>query len=229
MGKKPDPDDLYRYLGFEVNPGRIKEFWNSDNEKKAYLNEVQERGGKLSVFDRDTSILNIKLMSSADKIISIIGNFLLIIAFFLPIYSINLGSKSISGSAISFFLNMPFIGSYAAWGSLSMILTVVVVSLILIACPAAGILNLLGLFNKKKGDRYLETVKKFSRFTFIPIVLYLILLFLLLFGGPQPFGSLGVEALGDSLNITALFTLTGIGFWLNIVGLAIAFAQSRGI
>lgn len=227
--KQPDPDAIYKYLGFEIHPGKIKDFWDSEEEKKKYVKGVQARGGQISVLDRDASIVNIRLMTSADKIVSIIGSIILIIAFFLPVYSIDVYGNNLSGSAISFFLNLPYVGSYALWGGTGMIFTLVVVSLILITCPVAGILNLIGLFNKNRGERYFTTVKKYSRFTIVPIVLYLILLVSLIFGGPQPFGSLGIENLGDSLNLVSLFTLTGFGFWLNVVGLAIGFAQSRGL
>jgi len=227
--KQQDPDALYKYIGFEINPGKIGNFWKSDEERKTYVKKVQARGGQLSVLDRDSSVLNAELMSKTDKIISIIGNVILILAFFLPVYSISLASGSLSGSGISFLLNLPFIGSYAAWGGGGMIFTLAIMVLIVISCPAVGVLNILGLLNKNKGERYLTTVKSYSRFTLIPIALYVLLIISLIFGGPQPFGSLGVESLGDSLNIVALFTLTGVGFWLNVVGLAIGFAQSRGI
>ncbi len=226
--KQPDPDDKFKYLGFEINPGKIGEFWQSDDERKKHLKRIQS-GTQLSVLDRELSLININLMSSADKIISYIGNIVLILAFFLPAYSIGLSGKTLSGSAISYFLNLPFIGAYAAWGGGAMILIVIVYGLLLLACPAAGILNIIGLLNKDKGDNYLETVKKYSRITFVPIALYVILLVSLLFGGPHPFGSLGVEAIGESLNFMAIFTVAGIGFWINIAGLSIAFAQSRGL
>jgi len=227
--KQPDPDDVFKYLGFEINPGKVQDFWKSEEERKKYLKDIKGRGGQLSVLDRESSLLNVQLMRSADKIISFIGNIILVIAFFLPVYSISLSGKSISGSAISFFLNLPFIGSYAAWGGANLIVPLIFFVLILLTCPAAGVVNIIGLLNKNKGEKYLQTVKKYSRFTFVPIVLYVILILTLVFGGPQPFGSLGVDDIGNSLNIISVFTMTGVGFWLNIAGLAIAFAQSRGL
>jgi hypothetical protein len=168
-------------------------------------------------------------MSSADRIISYIGSVLLVISFFLPVYSFEAGGKQISGSAFSFFANLGIAGGYASWGGGIMVLSLIIFALILIACPIAGVLNFLGLLNKGKGDDYLAAVKKNSRFLFIPIALYGVLILLLLIGSPQPFGSLGVSALGDSFGLGAIFTLTGVGFWLNIAGLAIGFAERRGI
>ncbi len=227
--KKPDSDAIYRYLGFDVYPGNVEDFWKSDDEKKRFVRQVKARDGQISILDRDTAILNIKSMTAVDKAVSIIGGAILILAFFLPVYSIDPSGRGISGSAISFFLNLPFIGSYAAWGGIAMILTIIIFSLLLLSCPVAGILNILGVLNKNKGDKYLETVKKFNRFTYIPILLYAVLFIILLFGGPHPFGSLGIDGIGESLSLLAIFTMTGVGFWLNIVGLILGFAQARGI
>jgi len=230
MGKKePDPDAIFRYLGFGISPGSIKEFWESEDEKKKYLKGVKARGARLSTLERETSMRNINLMTAADKIFSLIGGIILIIAFFFPVYSIDPGGKAISGSGISYLLNLPFIGSYASGGGIIMILIMIVFTLILLACPAAGVLNILGLFNKKKGDLYLETVKKYTRFTYVPIILYIVLIILLVTGAPHPFGSLGIKALGNNLGFGAIFTMAGCGFWLNVVGLLFGFAQSRGI
>ncbi len=227
--KKPDSDAIYRYLGFDIYPGNVEDFWKSDDEKKRFVRQVKARDGQISILDRDTAILNIKSMTAVDKAVSIIGGAILILAFFLPVYSIDPSGRGISGSAISFFLNLPFIGSYAASGGIVMILTMIIFALLLLSCPVAGALNILGVLNKNKGDKYLETVKKFNRFTYVPILLYALLFIILLFGGPHPFGSLGISGIGESLSLLAIFTMTGVGFWLNIVGLILGFAQARGI
>lgn len=227
--KKPDSDAIYKFLGFDVYPGKVKDFWKSDDEKKRFIGQIKARGGQISVLERDTALLNIKSMTIVDKAISLIGGAILILAFFLPVYSIDPSGRGISGSGISYFLNLPFIGSYAAWGGVIMVLTMIIFSLLLISCPVAGVLNILGVLNKNKGEKYLETVKKFNRFTYVPILLYAVLFIILIFGAPHPFGSLGVSGIGETLNLLAIFTLTGIGFWLNIVGLILGFAQARGI
>jgi hypothetical protein len=230
MGKKePDPDAIYRYLGFGIHPGKIKEFWDSDTEKKKYMKEVEARGGRPALLDRETSMRNANLMTGVDKTISLIGGIILVIAFFLPIYSIDPDGKAISGSGISYLLNLPFIISYAFADGIMMILAFFVFTLILLTCPAAGVLNILGILNRKQGDEYLTVVKKYNRFTYVPIFLFVILIVILVFGAPHPFGSLGISALGNSLNFASIFTLTGVGFWLYIAGLLFGFAQSRGI
>jgi hypothetical protein len=227
--QEPDTDDVIKYLGFGVHPGKIEEFWKSKDEEKQFRQEVEARGGRIGVLDRETAILNTNLMTSADKIIALIGSALLIISFFLPVYSFSIGDKMVSGSALSFFANLGTIGGYASWSGAVMILTTVIFGLMLVACPVAGVLNILGLLNKNRNDEYIVAVKKSSRIIFVPIALYGLLILFLIIGAPQPFGSLGVSALGESLGVGSIFTMTGIGFWLNIAGLAIGFAEGRGI
>ncbi len=227
--KEPENDDIIKYLGFGVHPGKIEEFWKTKDEEKSYRQQVVARGGQIAVLDREAAILNTRLMSRADKIISYLGSFFLIISFFLPAYSFMAGEKQISGSAISLFMNLGVAGGYAAWGGGVMILSLIVFTLYLISCPVVGVINLLGLMNKGQGDDYLQNVKQNSRFIFISIILLALLILLLLFGAPQPFGSLGISALGEAFGLGAIFTLTGFGFWLSIAGLAIVFAERRGI
>ncbi len=227
--KGPDPDGIYKYLGFDVHPGKIEEFWKSEEEKKLYLQDVKARGGQLFVLDRDSALLNVKLMRPADKIISLIGSILLIVSFFLPLYSFDYFGKTVSGNAISFFLNLPFIGGYASWSGIVMGITMLLVALFVLACPVAGVINILGLYNKNKGDQYFETVKKNGKIIFIPIFIFVALFVVLVVGAAQPFGSLGLNALGEDLGVGAIFQLTGFGFWLLIAGLIIGFAQNRGL
>lgn len=227
--QEPTDDDIIKYLGFDVHPGKIEEFWQNEDEKKRYLEEVKARGGKMDVLEREAALLNVKLMSPADKIISFIGSIMLVISFFLPIYSFEISGTRVSGSAISLFLNLPLIGGYAAWGGFIMEFALFLFILFIIACPVIGVLNILGLMNKYQGDDYLKTVKDKSRCVIIPIILLGLLILILLIGTPQPFGSLGVDAFGEQLNIGALFIMTGVGFWMNIAGLAIVFAERSGL
>jgi hypothetical protein len=230
--KQPNTDDIIRYLGYGVHPGKIGEFWSTEEEKKQYLQHVKAGGGQTSVLDRDSAILNVKLITGVDKIIGLIGSIMLIISFFMPVYSftINPGSnaaRDISGSAISFFINMPLIGGYASWGGGVMIWAMIVFAAILIACPIAGVFNIMGLMNKRQGEGYFQAVKDYSKYVYIPFYLYILLFVVLLFGTPHPFGSLGV--FGDDFNLSVIFRLTGIGFWMNIAGMAIVLAERRGL
>jgi hypothetical protein len=222
----PENDDFIKYLGFGVYPGKIEEFWTSDDEEKQYRQVVKARGGKVGVLQRETSILNTKLMSKVDRIISYIGSILLVVALFFTIYSLQIGDNHIYGSALSYLMNIGTIVGGASESGFILLLAWLVFTLILIACPVAGVINFLGLLNKAQGDEYLEAVKKNSRFLFIPMLLFSLFILLLLIGSPMP---RALSTLGSSFGFGAIFTMTGAGFWLLIAGLAIGFAERRGI
>jgi hypothetical protein len=212
-----------------VHPGKIGEFWKSEDEKKQYLARVRARGGQLGVLEREAAILNTRLMTGADKVIGIVGSVFLILSFFLPVYSFTMNERVISGSAISYFANLALIGGYASWGGGVMATAVAVFALILISCPVVGVLNLIGLLNKHKGDNYFHTYREYSKYVYIPFFLYLLLVIILIIGTPQPFGSLGIDAFGQNFNLSAIFRLTGFGFWLSVAGVAIVMAERRGL
>jgi hypothetical protein len=221
--KEPETDDIIKYLGYEIHPGKIGEFWKSDEEKKQYLQQVKAQGGQ-SVLDRETAILNARTMSLADKAISFFGSILLVIGLFFPIYSFEVDGRSVSGSALSYFANIGSVVGYASDSGFMMLVAFLLLTLILLACPVLGVLNIIGLINKKTGEEYLDIVKQKSRFLLIPLGLYLLLFLVLIIGGPSP-----VKSLGETINLGAIFTMTGLGFWLNISGLALVFAERRGI
>jgi hypothetical protein len=223
---KPENDEFIKFLGFGVYPGKIEEFWTSDDEEKQFRQVVKSRGGKLDVLARETSILNAKLMTNTDKIISYIGSLILVIALFFPIYSFQIGDRNVSGSALSYIGNIGTIIGGASESGFILILAFLVFTLFLIACPVAGVINFLGLMNKAQGDDYLEAVKKNSRFLFIPMALFALFILFLLIGSPMP---RDLSVLGVSFSFGAIFTMTGAGFWMLIAGLAIGFAERRGI
>ncbi len=51
--KEPDSEDIIKYLGYQVHPGKIGEFWQSEDEKKQYVKQVQARGGQMSALERE--------------------------------------------------------------------------------------------------------------------------------------------------------------------------------
>jgi hypothetical protein len=224
--KEPENDDIIKYLGFGVYPGKIEEFWASEDEEKQFRQVVKARDGKVGVLARETSILNTRLMSKADRIISYLGSLLLVVALFFPIYSFQIGENHVSGSALSYLINIGTVAGGASESGFILLLAFLIFTLILIACPVAGVINFLGLINKAQGDDYLEAVKKNSRFLFIPMGLFGLFILLLLIGSPMP---QGLSTLGSSFGFGAIFTMTGAGFWLLIAGLAIGFAERRGI
>ncbi len=81
-----DPDDRFRYIGFEVKPGKIGEFFKSEAEKKLLVDKVKakrEKGEKL----REHCTLTVERVAPYEKIVMTITSLVLIASLFLPWFS----------------------------------------------------------------------------------------------------------------------------------------------
>jgi hypothetical protein len=215
--EKSNADELrFNYLGFDYEPGKIKEFWSSDDEKQKFLKKIRDKGGKRASADRDFSVVNAGLLNKADKIIISIASIVMVLSLFLPYYSFQAFDKNISGIALGFIFNLGYVSNIAAWGSLIMQLTMVLAILLIFISPVVGIMNLLALNSGQTKSNYFAKVKAASKLNIYALSLYLLLFILLLTGQANPFGSLGIDALGEQLNFGSLIALAGFGFWANI-------------
>lgn len=219
MAKKNEinPEELrYNYLGFEVAPGKLKEFWDSDEEKKSYIDKIRERLKTTQVIERDFSVVNSRQMNKADRIIISIASVVMILSLLVPYYSFEAFGGKVSGSAISYLMNLGYISNFLAWGSLAMKLTLVFSVFMIFFSPIIGILNLMALNSNMKKANYFSRLKTMSRLNILAIFLYIALFALAASGQLNPFGSLGIEALGESFTLMSVISMVGVSMWLNI-------------
>jgi hypothetical protein len=215
--EKINPEELrYNYLGFDVVPGKIKEFWASEEEKKQYIEKVRAAAGTSHVIERDFSMVNAKLLNKADRIIISLASALMLLSLFLPYYNFMAFGDTVRGSAIGLLFNISYIGNFVAWGSLVMKLTLILAVIMIIISPLVGVVNLIALNTGLKGQRYFERLKKAGKLNIVALALYLLLFILVMTGQSNPFGSLGIEALGDRFTFLSLINLTSFSLWLNI-------------
>jgi len=83
-----DPEKRFRYVGFEVHPGKIKDLFKSEAEKEKLVEQVREkrkssRGSRL----RDKTTFDVPRLAGYEKIILTITSLLLIVSLFLPWFS----------------------------------------------------------------------------------------------------------------------------------------------
>lgn len=215
--EKINPEDLrYNYLGFEVMPGKIKEFWASEEEKKQYIEKIRATAGTSHAIERDFSMVNAKLLNKADRIIISLASVLMLVTLFLPYYNFTAYGETIRGSAIGLLFHIGYVGNIVAWGSFIMKLTLILGVVMIIFSPVVGIVNLVALNTGLKGPRYFERLKSAGKLNIVALALYLLLFILVMTGQQNPFGSLGIEALGDRFTFLSLINLTSFGLWLNI-------------
>jgi len=214
---KIKPEELrYNYLGFEYEPGKLKEFWASEDEKKKFVDKIRGRLGKPRAIERDFSVINANLMNRADRIIISIASILMIISLFLPYYHFDAFGSSVMGSPVSYFLNLGYISNFVAWGDLVIKLVFGLSIIMIIVSPAIGIINLMALNTGMTKPNYFARLKNIGKLNILALLLYLVLFILFALGHTNPFGSLGIEALGDNLSFGSLIGLASFSMWLNI-------------
>ncbi len=217
MAKQINPEELrYNYLGFEVQPGKLKEFWDSDDEKKRYVKKIRARLGTGHTIERDFSMINAKLINKADRIIISIASALMVFSLILPYYNFDAFGSTVIGSPISFILNLGYISNFVAWGSLIMKLTLILSVFMIVFSPFVGVVNLVALNTGQKKQDYFVRLKKVGKLNVLAIILYLLLFVLVISGQSNPFGSLGIEALGDNFTLLSFISMSSFSLWLNI-------------
>jgi hypothetical protein len=220
---KISEDLRFKYIGLEIFPKKVKDFWKDEEEKREYLEKVKQEKSQATLLDRDYSLVKVSVFSKTDKIVLSITSFLLAISLFIPWFSVrgeNLHSSYI-GLGIIFKLGTLF--GYASSSGFGAILFLVLLSLVILFSCAAGVLNLLSLFKKyDEREGYLANLKKTLKLNLIPLALWAVLILISMIGLPTPFAkSLGVKGWGDSFNVLSFFALSSYGMWFSLACLII--------
>lgn len=85
-GKQLEPDARFKYVGFEVHPGKIDDLFESDAEKEKWVERVREkrRGGSRL---REKNSFEEPRVAGYERIILAITSLLLVVSLFLPWFS----------------------------------------------------------------------------------------------------------------------------------------------
>jgi hypothetical protein len=215
--KNIDPEELrYNYLGFEYVPGKLKEFWASDDERKSYLDKIRQRLKSHHSIERDASVVNARQINPADRIIISVAALIMVLSLFIPYYHFEAFGARVMGSPLSFFAHIGYISNFVAWGNLMVKLVFVMAIFMIIFTPVVGVLTLIALNTGLNSPGYFARLKTMGRLNILAIFLYIVLFILIASGQPNPFGSLGVPALGENLSFGSLIGLASFSMWLSI-------------
>jgi len=215
MASKEKVDPRFRYIGFEVHPGKAKSFWKSEEERKIYEEKV--KGQKEGVqAERAFSFIHVEMVSTADKFFLTLGNLILIVGLFLPWFRFTYGDSAVQFSGLGVLANLSFVGSLASWSGIAAQLEVIVLSALIVLAPLVGILNLAMLYRGRGAEeKYLRGVKNSSRLSFLLMLLWVFVLVLAAVGFAMPLGNLGIPQIGmESFNLLAFLTTASVGFYL---------------
>ncbi|UCD93756.1 MAG: hypothetical protein JSU69_08260 [Candidatus Zixiibacteriota bacterium] len=81
-----DPDKRFKYVGFEVHPGKIKDLFKSEAERERWVNRVREKR-KAGAKVRDKASFDVPRVAGYEKIILSVTSVLLLVSLFLPWFS----------------------------------------------------------------------------------------------------------------------------------------------
>ncbi len=212
-----NPQDLrFNYLGFEYLPGKLKDFWESEDEKNKYLKKIHEHKATQISMVRDFSIVNANQFNKADRIIISVASAFLILSLFMPYYSFMAFGKHVSGMSLGYLFNIGYVGNIVAWGSLVMKLTLALSVILIIISPAIGVMGLIKLNAKQNNPNYFKCVKRVGKLNMYALFAYVLFFLLLATGQANPFGSLGIDALGETLSLGSLIGMSGYAIWVNL-------------
>lgn len=212
-----NPEDLrYNYLGFEYAPGKLDKFWDSEDEKKKFVDKVSQRLKVAHSIERDFSVINAKQLNKADRIVISAASVLLLLSLFLPYYNFNAFGTTIIGNPIAYFMNLGYISNFVAWGNIMVKLIFVMSIIMILVSPVVGVINLIALNTGLNTPDYFKRLKAVGKLNLLAILLYLVFFVMIATGQANPFGSLGINALGESLSLGTLIGMSSFSIWLNI-------------
>lgn len=79
--------DRFRYIGFDVFPGKPKDLFKSDAEKEKYEKLIEEKRAKGDVLREQCTLLENRI-SGLDRLVLTVASIVIVLSLFLPWYSV---------------------------------------------------------------------------------------------------------------------------------------------
>ena len=201
-------EDRFKYIGFEIYPGKPRQFWENEEEKKNYLEDIRRKKSSSSLLEREHSLIKMVLFSKTDKVVLTIASIFMVLSVFLPWFSIK-------GTGLLFFFQISKLPAGGMLFGLFMVLMI----LTILSSAAVGVINLGALYKKEKDQEcYLINLKKKLKLNYIPLILWAVVIFISVIGMSA---SSPKSSAGGSFNIADLFTQSSVGLWLSLPSLII--------
>ena len=210
-------EDRYRYIGFEVFPRRIREFWKSDTEKSRHLAHVKETGGKFQPLSRSNSIVAAQSLSMSERIILTFSSLLLIVSPLFPWFSFTRGDEKFVYSGFVMLLKAGSVLDFLSLGPGLLSVAFLLLAALMVISLLMGVLTLVVLYAGRGGDpeAYLTRLHRVLVLHYLPIAGWVT--FFAVAASPTviPFvASLGLSQVESSLNIASLASASTFGLWV---------------
>jgi hypothetical protein len=213
----------YRYIGFDVYPKKPKEFWRSEEERKAYLEETKRKDSRSTLQESGHSLVQAIVFSKVDKLILTITSLLLTVSLFLPWFSLRGEYFHSQVIGLGFFFKLGTLFGYAPLSGPLFSIFVILVGLTIASSFVTGLLTLLAIYKKHADpESHLLSLKKKLKLSLIPLALWLALIVISSIGFSTPFAdALKIDGLGDGFTVVNFFILSSYGLWLSLPGVII--------
>lgn len=210
-------EDRYRYIGFEVFPKRIREFWKSDADRMAHLAHVREAGGRFVPLSRSNSMVASDPLSLSDRIVLTIGSILLLMAPLMPWFSFTRGDEKLVYSGYVLLFKAGAILEYFSLGPGLLTTAYMLLLALMVLSALFGAATLFALYTGRDADPevYQRRVHRILNLHYLPIVGWVTFFSVAASPTVIPFAqSLGLGQVESTLNIASLATSSTVGLWV---------------
>jgi hypothetical protein len=216
MGSESD-EERFRYIGFNVFPKDVREFWKDDSEKQAHLAHVRESGGKFVPLSRSNSIVAAGSLSRFERLMLTFTSLLLAISPLLPWFSFTRGEQKFSYSGFSLLFQSGVVREYLGLGPGLLTTAFLLLLALMIVSAGFGVATLVILYSgaKDSSEAYLLRLHKIMTWHYLPILGWAVFFGLAAPSTLLPYGpSLGLTEVGDRLNMGTLAAASSVGLWI---------------
>jgi hypothetical protein len=210
-------EERFRYIGFEVFPRRVREFWKSDSERAEHLGKVREKGGKFTPLSRDNSIVAVGELSLAERLVLTFSSVLLIVAPFLPWFTFSRGGERFSYSGLRMVTEAGTVMNFFSLGPGLLTTSFLLLVALMVLGVVFGVATLVFLYTGRQinSEAYVIRLRRILALHYIPIVGWVVFFSITAAPTVIPFAaSLGLNEVEDSLNIASLATSSSFGLWV---------------
>lgn len=210
-------DERYRYIGFDVFPKRMREFWRSDEERNTYLKRVHETAGRFVPLSRANSFVATQALSGFERMILTLSSALMVVAPALPWFSFTRGEERFAYSGLALLMNIGSVTSYLSMGAGRLDLLFFLLLGLMLVGAVFGVLTLAILYsgNPATNEAYVARLRRVLAWHYLPIAGWVVFFVMSAIPAEIPFaGSLGLNQIESSLNMGSLAASSSFGLWL---------------
>ncbi len=228
-------DIRYKYIGFDVYGSKVKEFFQSEDEKKDYEKQVAEYAKSHSSSLRSGTTVQAELLTMVDRVILTMTSVGLIVGGILPWFSVSSIYGKLTMPGITLFSSVA--GLMGLLGHFAGVLPILVYLFSALAALGVvfGVLTLLMLY-MPSGNREssLSRLRHTLGWQYLPLTVWIAMFIFLIVGVKIPFGEdlsniYAISGLGSKFDIVTFWSFAQPALWLTVGSLVVNAVKSNDL